>query len=169
MFWALLCPSSGTQDYLCVITAYDVQCLVAGCQESGAGQLAVRPGRGMSHDSSCNIPLQHIISAINHSVASSWFFFSTHVQRCTDKHTSSLRYLTFPLKKESSLNMGVIVSSTSTNKVLLLKEALIFEVMPYQNPSLCDMQCQACHVYQTLTRTCHWSSEVPISLDRSDV
>jgi len=28
----------------------------------------------------------HIITAINHSVASSWFFFSTHMQRCTDKH-----------------------------------------------------------------------------------
>jgi len=28
-------------------------------------------------------------SAINHSVGSSWFFFSTHIQRRTDKHTSS--------------------------------------------------------------------------------
>ena len=24
-----------------------------------------------------------------HTVTSSWFFFSTHTQRCTDKHTSS--------------------------------------------------------------------------------
>ena len=31
-----------------------------------------------------------VISAIKHSVASSWFFFSTHMQRCTDKHTSNL-------------------------------------------------------------------------------
>ena len=47
MFRALLCPSSGGRDYMCVITAYDVQCLVAGCRGSGAGQKALRPGRGM--------------------------------------------------------------------------------------------------------------------------
>jgi len=29
MFRALLCPSSGARDYMCVITAYAVQCLVA--------------------------------------------------------------------------------------------------------------------------------------------
>jgi len=35
-----------------VATAYDVQCLVAGCQGSDAGQQAMmRPGRGMLHDS----------------------------------------------------------------------------------------------------------------------
>ena len=28
MFWALLYPSSGARDYMCVITAYGVQCLV---------------------------------------------------------------------------------------------------------------------------------------------
>ena len=50
MFRAILCPSSGARDYTCVITAYGVQCLVAGCQGSGAGQQAVRPGRGMLHD-----------------------------------------------------------------------------------------------------------------------
>ena len=33
-----------------VITAYGVQCLVAGCRGSGAGQQGVRPGRGMLHD-----------------------------------------------------------------------------------------------------------------------
>ena len=36
---------------MCVITAYGVQCLVAGCRGSGAGQQGVRPGRGMLHDS----------------------------------------------------------------------------------------------------------------------
>ena len=30
---------------MCVITAYGVQCLVAGCRGSGAGQQVVRPGR----------------------------------------------------------------------------------------------------------------------------
>ena len=35
---------------MCVITAYGVQCLVAGCRGSGTGQQAVRPGRGMLHD-----------------------------------------------------------------------------------------------------------------------
>jgi len=33
--------------------------------------------------------VEHIISAIKHSVTSSWFFFSTHMQRCTDKHIKS--------------------------------------------------------------------------------
>ena len=42
MFRALLCPSSGARDYMCVITAYDVQCLVAGCRGSGAEQPAMR-------------------------------------------------------------------------------------------------------------------------------
>ena len=60
---------------MCVITAYGVQCLVAGCQASGAGQQAMRPGRGMLYD----------------IVASSWFFFSTHMQRFADKHTSIFR------------------------------------------------------------------------------
>ena len=32
MFRALLCPSSGARDYMCVITAYGVQCLFAGCR-----------------------------------------------------------------------------------------------------------------------------------------
>ena len=49
-FRALLCPSSGARDYMCVIiAAYDVQCLVAGCLGSGTGQQAMRPGRGMLH------------------------------------------------------------------------------------------------------------------------
>ena len=56
MFRALLCPSSGARDYMCVITAYGVQCLVAGCLGSGAGQQPVRTGRGMLHDA----VVQHI-------------------------------------------------------------------------------------------------------------
>ena len=50
MFRALLCPSSGTRDNMCVITAYGVQYLVAGCRGSGAEQQAMCPGRGMLHD-----------------------------------------------------------------------------------------------------------------------
>ena len=52
MFRALLYPSSGALDYICVISAYGVQCLVAGCRGSGAGQQGVRTGRGMLHDCS---------------------------------------------------------------------------------------------------------------------
>ena len=52
IFRALLCPSSGARDYMCVITAYGVQCLVAGCRGSDARQQAVRPGRGLLHDCS---------------------------------------------------------------------------------------------------------------------
>ena len=48
-FRALLCPSSGARDYMCVITAYGVHCLVACCRGSGAGQQAMCPGRGMLH------------------------------------------------------------------------------------------------------------------------
>ena len=35
---------------MCVITAYGVQCLVAGCRGSGAGQQAMCPERGMLHE-----------------------------------------------------------------------------------------------------------------------
>ena len=35
---------------MCVITAYGVLCLVAGCRGSGAGQQAVRPRGGILHD-----------------------------------------------------------------------------------------------------------------------
>ena len=35
---------------MCVIIAYGVQCLIAGCRGSGAGQQGVRPGRGMLDD-----------------------------------------------------------------------------------------------------------------------
>ena len=73
------------------------------------------------------------------------------------------------LRKEISLKMGVKISSTSTSKVVLLKEELIFEVLSYENPSLCDTQCQACNVHQTLTRMYYWSSEVPTTSDRFDV
>ena len=47
MFRALLCPSSGALDYMYAIATYGVQCLVACCRGSGAGQQGVRPERGM--------------------------------------------------------------------------------------------------------------------------
>jgi len=47
MFRTLICQSSGARDYVRVIKAYGVQCLVAGCRGSGAGQQAMCPGRGM--------------------------------------------------------------------------------------------------------------------------
>ena len=55
MFRALICPSSGARDYLCVITAYGVQCLVVGCRGSDAGQPAVSPGRGMLHHAALHL------------------------------------------------------------------------------------------------------------------
>ena len=36
-FGHFYCPSSGARDYMCVVTAYGVQWLVAGCRGSGAG------------------------------------------------------------------------------------------------------------------------------------
>ena len=47
MFRALLCPSSGALDYMCVFAAYGVPCSDAVCRVSGAGQQAMRPGRGI--------------------------------------------------------------------------------------------------------------------------
>ena len=44
MYRALLCPSSGARDYMCVTSAYGVPCLVAGCRGLGAGQQTMRPG-----------------------------------------------------------------------------------------------------------------------------
>ena len=35
---------------MCVIAAYGVKCLVAGCRGSDAGQQGVRPGIGNLHD-----------------------------------------------------------------------------------------------------------------------
>jgi len=138
IFRALLCPSSGTRYYTCVINAYSVRCLfcwllVVRCRTAGYAfrirdvarlrqqssniphpeRIAVCPvpdlqqtatkashtiGGNNTHIVStswwwgykCPKHVEHIISGINHSVTSSWFFFPTHMQRCTDKHTSSL-------------------------------------------------------------------------------
>ena len=51
--------------------------------------------------------IQRIISAINHSVASSWFFFYTHMQRCTDKHTPSIKNTFFVACRISALETEI--------------------------------------------------------------
>ena len=57
MFRALLCPSSGARDYVCVITAYGVQCLVAGCWGSVQGSRLCIQEEGCCTTLSCNISL----------------------------------------------------------------------------------------------------------------
>jgi len=66
--------------YVCY---YRLRCAVLSCWLSGVRSRAVGAA-------SRKRDVAHILSAINHSVVSSCFFFSTHMQRCTDKHTSSL-------------------------------------------------------------------------------
>jgi len=68
MFRTLLWPSSRARDYMCVITAYGVQCLVACCRGSGAGQQAMRPGRVMLHDS----VVQHPTSWTHNLLTCTW-------------------------------------------------------------------------------------------------
>ena len=136
MFRALLCPSSGARDYMCVITAYGVQWLCCWlsevrCRTAGYVSRMRNVGRIVQHPSSwthsllpapdlrqpttnplhtiggnnthivwssglwaqkCPKHVEHIISAINHSVASSWFFFSTHMQRTHVKFTFHIVY-----------------------------------------------------------------------------
>ena len=41
----------------------------------------------------CPKYVERIINSIKHTVTSSWFFLSTHMQRCTDKHTSGYSFL----------------------------------------------------------------------------
>ena len=64
---------------MCVITAYGMRCL-------GCWLLEVR-----CRVAGYALRMRDVarLAEINHSVASSWFFFSTHMQRCTDKHTSN--------------------------------------------------------------------------------
>ena len=90
-FRVLLCPSSGARDYMCVITAYGVQCLVlvAWGEVQAAGYASRKGDVAWWWAQQCPKHVEHIISAITHSVAYSWFFFSTHMQWCTDKRTSS--------------------------------------------------------------------------------
>jgi hypothetical protein len=114
MFRVLLCPSSGPQDmcYYCLgCWLLGVRCRAAGCASRKRDADSLLPctwppttsnealhtiGGSNTHIVSsswwwaykCPKHVEHIISAINHSVASSWFFFSTRMQRCTDKHTS---------------------------------------------------------------------------------
>jgi hypothetical protein len=81
MFQALLCPSSGALDYMCILAAYGVQCLVAGCrgqvqgsrvciQEEGCCMSWVSKAvRKLLPSASCTKPLAHHTSG-NQSPAS---------------------------------------------------------------------------------------------------
>ena len=55
MFRALLYPSSGARDYMRIITAYGVQCLVDGCRGSVQGSRLCVQKEGCC--TTCNIPL----------------------------------------------------------------------------------------------------------------
>jgi len=57
---------------MCVITAYSVQCLVAGCRGSGAGQQGVRPERGMLHFYAHHQELETICVLLPPVVCSVW-------------------------------------------------------------------------------------------------
>ena len=76
MFRALLCPSSGARVYMFVITAYGVQCLVAGCWGSDAGQQAVSSNQGM-----------HTIgSSKTHIVSSFWWWTKKCPETCWEHY-----------------------------------------------------------------------------------
>ena len=88
IFRAILCPSSGALDYMCVFAAYGVRSLAALCRGSCAGQQGVRPGRVLLHPSSwthtllpCTWPpttssqVRHTIGGkYTHIVYSSWWW-----------------------------------------------------------------------------------------------
>ena len=94
MFRALLCPSSGARDYMCIITAYGVRCLGCWLLEVRCKQQAMRSEWGMLLDSveqhpscrthsrlSCTYLRQpatkasHTIGSNNtHIVSSSWWW-----------------------------------------------------------------------------------------------
>ena len=57
MFRALLCPSSGALDYMCVIAAYGVQCLAAGCRGQVQGSRMCVQEEGCCTTQSCSIHL----------------------------------------------------------------------------------------------------------------
>ena len=62
-------------------------CAVLGCRGQVQGSRVC-----VQEEGCCSIPLPGCTPccpAIKHTVTSSWFFFSTHMQWCMDKHTSS--------------------------------------------------------------------------------
>ena len=82
MFRALLCPSSGARDYMCVITAYGVQCLAADCRgQVQVSRLCFRNEGCCS--TGCPVPdlqqpatkASHTIGGNNtHTISSSWWW-----------------------------------------------------------------------------------------------
>jgi hypothetical protein len=115
MFRALQCPSSGTPDYMCFITAYGVlessniphSGRLAGCPAPDLRQPANKASQTIGGNNThiissswwwaqkCPKHVEYIISAINHLVASSWFFFSTHRPEgcCVCNKTFSIRII----------------------------------------------------------------------------
>ena len=67
IFRALLCPSSWARDYMCVIIAYGVQCLVAGCRGQVQGSRLCVQEEGCCTTKSCNI-LRNISEGVNHRI-----------------------------------------------------------------------------------------------------
>jgi hypothetical protein len=104
MFRELLCPTSGAQDYIhdCVVQhpSYWTHSLLPCIWPPTTSNQALHTiGGNNTHIASsswwwvqkCPKHVELIISAINHSVTSSWFFFCMHMERCTDRHTSILQ------------------------------------------------------------------------------
>ena len=67
----------------------------------------------------CPKHVEHIISAIKHSVVSSWFFFSTHMSRCKDKHTTSFNSLINIPNLSTQANVFIIVCLKRTSVQIL--------------------------------------------------
>ena len=73
MFRALLCPSSGAQEYYTVVAACGISCCGFSSSWSGVELRVMRP----------------VCRMLVYSVASSWHFISTYKRRCTVKITSN--------------------------------------------------------------------------------
>ena len=127
MFRTLLCPSSGARDYMFVITAYGVQCLVAGCRRSSrthslplctwppttSNQALHTVGGNNTHIVSsswwwaykCPKHVERIRSAINYSVTSSWVF----LYACATMHGQThIKFVRYNLERHQYFSWNVI-------------------------------------------------------------
>jgi hypothetical protein len=91
----------------------------------------------------CPKHVERIISAKKHSVTCSWFFFCTHTQWCTNKHTSRKKHLL--LQTASRLEYQDAVYNLPHSKT---SRVLAFHVTPQKDlvpvfatfPWKCDQQ-----------------------------